>query len=148
MAIVSFYIVTIEFAGVVNLSEPHRYRLPVNCDIRLVESLTPSQRQFTVHGHGRPANIPLEHPRKTWTEPLTAEENDHLINLLEQMRVAYALPEGVGMDGSWNTLTIMSGKHNMSFQWWAYVPEGWESVSAVFDYVLALAERTYLTSAK
>jgi hypothetical protein len=154
MAVTNFYTVTIELAHAgasvayadANLAS-HQEDLWWTSHIRIAEAGTAPQRQFILHGRGQPAYGLPPHPTNEWTEPLSAEESDHLYQLLSRMTVAFSPLGRMGFDGSWHTLNIVSGHSNMHFRWWVEVPEGWESVGAVFDYAMELAERTYLISA-
>ena len=155
MAVTNFYTVTIKLAhaGANFLYAEGNLNLPQenflgDCYIHITETGTAAPRQFMLHGRGQPAYGLPPHPTNEWTEPLQAEEVDRLYQLLSQLTVPFSPLGTVGFDGSWSTLNIVSGNHDMHFRWWVDVPNGWESVGAVFDYAMEVAKRTYLMSAE
>ena len=130
MAIRGLQTVTIEFVGAdLTGPGPQSGGFLRALDIRLVESQAEQGRAFTLHEGSRPVYA------------LTAEETGQLLNLLEQMAVTAPWEALVGMDGTDYELILKGGMSSMVFCWWVEVPREWERVGAVFDYVMAVADR-------
>jgi len=99
--------------------------------LRLVESRTQAGRTFVLYDGGRRVYA------------LTAEETEQLLHLLEHIVVKApweAVPH-VRLDGPVYALRLQGPLSEVTFNWGAQMPKEWESVGAVADYVLGLAER-------
>ena len=100
-------------------------------DIAISQLLRPPGQGFGLHGRGKPAWDPPTVPSPEWRAPLTPEDTDHLLALLEELVVGYVAPRPTGFDGSWHILDIAAGAHTMRFEWRADVPPGWERAAAL-----------------
>ena len=69
------------------------------------------------------------------------EEADSLWQLLNQVEIVTPWQGEVGKDGMVSELIIQGGMSYMKFSWWGKAPAEWKSIEAVFDYVMAIAER-------
>jgi hypothetical protein len=99
--------------------------------LRLVESRTQAGRTFVLYDGSRRVYA------------LTTEETEQLLHLLEHIVVKApweAVPP-VRLDGPVYALLLQGPLSEVTFHWGAQMPKEWESVSAVADYVLGLAER-------
>jgi hypothetical protein len=81
---------------------------------------------------------------KTWSEALTNDENEHLLELLELMKPETPKNMMEGHDGAWFTFEVTEwGKEKQRFSWWTKAPDEWESVEAVYRYVTQIAGNSY-----
>lgn len=131
MPFTSFQQVIIDFESATPFAErpaPDSSGLPTHA-VRLVESQSEQGRSFTLHDGGRPEYT------------LTSEETERLVALLGQIAVAVPWQSIAGFDGTDYTLVLRRAMSSITFGWWAMTPTGWESVGAVFDYVMDVAKR-------
>jgi hypothetical protein len=128
----SFVTIVIDLAGSEWTRQPER-DAPFGLPLRLIESKTDAARTFTL----------VQGTRSVYT--LTTGEADEFLHLLGQMAVK-APWEGpaLGCDGCTYTLILNGPMSGVTFRWWVKIPAGWESIGAVADYVLHLAERVGL----
>ena len=97
--------------------------------VRLVESQSDQGHSFALHDGERPEYT------------LTCEETEQLVALLGQIAVTVPWQSMAGFDGTDYALVLRGAMSSISFGWWVTVPTGWESVGAVFDYVMNVARR-------
>lgn len=97
--------------------------------IHLVESRTGATRAFSLLRGTEPAYA------------LTVDENSELLRLLGQIEVQAPWEARIGFDGCTYDLILKGPLTEVTFRWWLEVPQGWESVGAVADYVMSLAQR-------
>jgi hypothetical protein len=69
------------------------------------------------------------------------EEADSLWQLLNQVEIVTPWQGEVGKDGMVSELIIQGGMSHIRFSWWGNVPAEWQSIGAVFDYVMAIAQK-------
>ena len=113
-------------------------------DIVLKRLLRADDEGFRLHGRGKPAwDLPTV-PIPEWHAALAPEENDHLLALLADLVVPYAVPRGAGLDGTWHILEMSAGAHTIRLEWWVDPPPAWAQAGALYDYAVSLARRTYL----
>ena len=125
-----FTTIVIEFAVPAWVSSRETNRdIPLGRLIRLAESKTESEHTFTLYDGTQPGYT------------LTADESGQLLRLLGQIVVKAPWDAKAGFDGTTYTLMLKGPMSEMRFNWWVQVPKGWESIKAVFDYVMALTER-------
>ena len=129
MAEMHYYSVVIEFTSPWRRSQRRQIEETVGCVITLVETWIESQRSFALYEGQLPFYT------------LDDNETDALLHLLGQLTLRVPWDSAVGFDGFTHTLTLKRPMSHAEFQWWVEVPQGWESVGAVFDYVMALAKR-------
>jgi hypothetical protein len=130
MPIRQLFVVTIEFAGAAPFVEnPQPERGLGTRYLRLVEKYSEISRSFTLYGGNE-----LEYK-------LSVEETEQLDQLLRQMDVKAPWQSYTGFDGTDYELTLLGAMSSVTFRWWVKAPAEWEQVGAVFDYVLAVAER-------
>ncbi len=130
MPIRTLQTISIEFGGggpVSPGSQPDRF--PATRAIRLVESRTGQPYTFILYDGSRPEYT------------LAEEETERLLHLLGQIAVMAPWQPCVGFDGTDYELTLKSAMSSVTFCWWVEAPAGWETVGAVFDYVMAVADR-------
>lgn len=96
-------------------------------EIQVVESLDNLQRTFTLKAPGQADTL------------LTPQESDRLLELCSQINVSAPWKGQMGFDGAASTLTLRGVMSEMAFSWWGNAPAEWQSVGALFDYVLTLA---------
>jgi hypothetical protein len=119
----------IEFAGAEPITERRQFdELPGHL-VRLVQLPLGPARTFAL----------TEGKKPIYT--LNAGETEDLLRLLGQITVKAPWEAMVGCDGATCTLLLKGPMSEMTFNWWVQVPKGWESVGAVFDYVMKLARR-------
>jgi hypothetical protein len=126
------FVVTIEFAGAAlfgGSAQPGRRLMARN--IRLVESRTESSLEYTLHDGDAPEYI------------LSVEETAQLDHLLRQIEVKAPWQASAGLDGTDYELTLQKAMSSLTFRWWVEVPAEWKGVGAVFDHVLAVADRCH-----
>jgi hypothetical protein len=99
--------------------------------IRLVESPTKSGRTFILYDGSRHVYA------------LTAEETEQLLHLLGQIvvKAPWEAVPAARLDGPVYTLLLKGPLSEVTFNWGSKMPKEWESVGAVVDYALCLAER-------
>jgi hypothetical protein len=99
--------------------------------IRLVESPTKSGHTFILYDGSRRIYA------------LTADETEQLLHLLGQivLQAPWEAVPAVRFDGPVYTLLLKGPLSEAMFNWGWKMPKEWESVGAVVDYVLGLAER-------
>lgn len=124
----SLVTIVIEFASDGWTRQPDPPTLP-GLLIRLVESRTDATRAFTLM-HGT---------QSVYT--LTVDETDELLRLLGKMVVGAPWQAMAGFDGCTYTLILKGPMSGITFSWWVEVPQGWESIGAVSDFVMSLADR-------
>ncbi len=130
MPIRTFQTISIEFGGGGPVSSgPPPDRFPIPRAIRLVESRTEQLYTFILYDDNLPEYT------------LAEDETEHLLHLLGQIAVIAPWQPCVGFDGTDCELTIKSMMSSMTFCWWMETPAGWETVGAVFDYVMAVVDR-------
>jgi len=86
-------------------------------------------RRFTLEIRDRPPYV------------FTREEADSLWRLLNQVEIANLWQGEFGLDGIVSELVIQGGVSHIRFSWWGDVPAEWQSIGAVFDYVMAIAQK-------
>lgn len=111
----------------------------------LVGTPAGQQWKFILHGfEPDDVNWAERSHDKTWSEPLTDAENEHLLHLLEQMKPDPPANMLEGCDGVWFTLEVREdGQQKQHYAWWLHPPAEWKSVAAVYTYVTALAKNSY-----
>jgi hypothetical protein len=129
MAVMSFLTIAIEFAGPEwAIERQHHDGLPGRL-IRLVESQAEGNREFAMYD------------RTQLVYTLTADETDRLLHLLERVVIGAPWEASYGLDGTNFALRLRGPMSEAAFHWWGQVPKGWESIGAVFDHVISLADR-------
>ena len=126
MPFMSQYTVTIYFSNPFQPSQSPPPAQGLGQVIQVVESTENQQRVLTLKMPGQPDYI------------LTPEENDRLLELCSKIMVSAPWQAQMGFDGATSTLTLKGAMSEMTFSWWGDVPKEWQSVGAVFDYVMGI----------
>ena len=134
MPIRGLYVVSIEFAGAALTSGgPQPAGMLRTRGIRLVESRADQGHTYTLYDGASPEYT------------LSVEETEHLEQLLGGISVKAPWQGVMGLDGADNELTLRGAMSSITFRWWMDVPPEWKQVGAVFDYVMAVADRRRAT---
>ncbi len=123
-----FYTIIIELGNSGRNRQPQAEET-FGCVIRLVEMQKGTRRAFTLYEGQEPAYT------------LDEGEVNELHRLLEQIKMQAPWDAAVGCDGAICTLRLVGPMSHAEFNWWVKAPKGWESIGAVFDYVMSLAKR-------
>jgi hypothetical protein len=98
-------------------------------NIRVFESIENLQKTFTLTAEGRPDYT------------LSNEESACLLELVSQISASAPWKGQMGFDGMVSTLSLQGLMSQMTYSWWGDVPVEWQSVGAVFNYVMAIYGR-------
>jgi len=157
MPITCFVTCAVIFAN--SISHPKLKESSRDAAIQLVESASTPQPQFTLYGYVRnhALNLPEleQHPHYdaitqavTWFADLSSAENRKLLTLVEAVTAPTPIHLIPGTDGIGYDLTIERMQNRFYFRWWAQPPVGWESASALINYLIELSQSTFALSAQ
>jgi hypothetical protein len=119
--------VTIYFSDAALTSQPPPPGQGLGLDIRVVESVNDQHRVWTLTAPGQP------------DYQLTPEETDRLLELCSRISLSAPWRGQMGFDGATSTLALKSAMSEMAFSWWGDTPAEWQSVGALFDCVMSIA---------
>jgi hypothetical protein len=129
MAVMLFYSVIIEFAAPEWSRQHLQTEETFGCVIRLVETQAGSRHSFALYEGQEPVYT------------LDDDETGSLLRLLGQISLRTPWDAVIGRDGATCTLRLVGPMSHAEFSWWVEVPKEWESIGAVFDYIMSLAKR-------